>query len=356
MVSMNHLSGSTSTASASDDGLASRTPLATRLLSGPVPGVLLCLAVGALCMLASHFTRSVSALLIAIVLGALWRNLAPVPHVADSGVALSAKKLLRWGIVFLGFQLSLESILALGPGVLLVVVSSVAITFLLTAWIGKLMGLDLEQRLLIAIGFSICGAAAVAGAEGTIKAKEHQVATAVGLVVLFGTLMIPAMPALGLLLGLDERGIGMLVGASTHEVAQVVAGAGSVSAAALAVAVTVKLARVLLLAPVVAGVGIYMRRKHSVRGDKNPPLVPLFIIGFLATMLVRTTMDLPEVFIDGASTVQTLLLSAAMFALGLGVHLRSIFTSGIKALLLGLVATLIIAAVAASGTVLFPPA
>jgi len=353
---MNYLSGSTSDSPTPAATVATRKTVTERLFPGPVPGLLLCLIAGALCMLISHRLSSISALLIAIVLGAFWRNLAPVPHILDAGVGLSAKRLLRLGIVLLGFQLSLGSILALGPGVLLVVVLSVTVTFLLTAWVGKLMGLDLQQRLLIAIGFSICGAAAVAGAEGTIKAKEHQVATAVGLVVLFGILMIPAMPALGLLLSLDDRGIGMLVGASTHEVAQVVAGAGSVSAAALAVAVTVKLARVLLLAPVVAGVGLYMRRKHSVQGDKNPPLVPLFILGFLATMLLRTTVDLPEAFLTMATTVQTLLLSAAMFALGLGVHLRSIFTSGIKALLLGLVATLIIVAVAASGTVLFPPA
>ncbi|UYQ77042.1 putative sulfate exporter family transporter [Glutamicibacter sp. JL.03c] len=353
---MNPFPGSTAAHPAATSHTAANHSATRRLLAGPAPGILLCLVVGALCMLISQYLSSVSALLIAIVLGALWRNLAAVPRVLDDGVGFSAKKLLRLGIVLLGFQLSLGSILSLGPSVLLVVLAAVAVTFLLTAWIGKLMGLELEQRLLIAIGFSICGAAAVAGAEGTLKAKEHQVATAVGLVVLFGTLMIPAMPALGLLLGLDDQGIGMLVGASTHEVAQVVAGAGSVSAAALAVAVTVKLARVLLLAPVVAGVGLYMRRQHSVRGDKHPPLVPLFILGFLSTMLLRTTIDLPEALLNSASTVQTLLLSASMFALGLGVNLRSIFTSGIKALLLGLIATLTIITVAASGTALFPPA
>ncbi len=319
-------------------------------------GVLLCLAVGALCLLANHYFNSLSALLLAIVLGILWRNLVSVPQNLDPGIAVSGKSLLRLGIVVMGFQLSLNSILSLGPGVLLVVLLSVSVTFLLTAWIGKLLGLELEQRLLIAFGFSICGAAAVAGAEGTIKAKEHQVATAVGLVVLFGTLMIPAMPAIAMVLGLDEHGAGMLIGASTHEVAQVVAAAGSVGSAALSVAVTVKLARVLLLAPIVAGVGVYMRTKHSVHGEKHPPLVPLFIVGFVATMLLRSTVDLPEAVLHSASVVQTLLLSSAMFALGLGVHLRSIFSKSGKTLLLALAATGTIIAVAASGTLLFPPA
>ncbi|GAA1407390.1 membrane protein [Glutamicibacter uratoxydans] len=318
-------------------------------------GLLLCLAVGAACMVASKYLNGLSALLLAIVLGALWRNLAPVPAALEPGIAWSAKKLLRWGIVVLGLQLSLSTILGLGPGVLLVVFLSVGITFLVTLWIGARMGIDLKQRMLIATGFSICGAAAVAGAENVVRAKQNQVATAVGLVVLFGTLMIPAMPALGALLGMDDRSIGMLVGASTHEVAQVVAASGSVSAAALEVAVTVKLARVVLLAPIIAGVGVYMRTKHSVVGGKNPPLIPLFVVGFIAAMLLRTTGIVPAPVLDAAQMVQTLLLAAAMFALGLGVHLRSIVKSGGKALILGLLATLVIIVVATSGTLLFPP-
>lgn len=318
-------------------------------------GLALCLVVGAVCMLASKYLGGISALLLAIVLGALWRNLAPVPAILEPGIALAAKKLLRIGIVLLGLQLSLNTIWGLGPGVLLVVFCSVAITFFTTLFIGKKMGIDLQQRMLIATGFSICGAAAVAGAENVVRAKQHQVATAIGLVVLFGTLMIPAMPALGLLLGMDDRSIGMLIGASTHEVAQVVAAGGSVSTAALEVAVTVKLARVVLLAPIVAGIGTYMRTKHTVATGKNPPLVPLFVVGFIAAMLLCTTGFLPTAVLDAAQVLQTLLLAAAMFALGLGVHLRSIVKSGGKALILGVLATVVIIIVAASGTLLFPP-
>src|SRR5690606_10861497 len=99
--------------------------------------------------------------------------------------------------------------------------------------------------------------------------------------------------------------------------------------------VTVKLARIVLLAPVIAGVGMFMRRRHAVSGGKNPPLVPLFVLGFIAAMLLRTTGTVPGWALDGAQLLQTLMLSAAMFALGLGVHLRSIVKSGGKSLLLG---------------------
>ncbi|MFJ2618375.1 YeiH family protein [Glutamicibacter sp. NPDC087344] len=339
---------------------ASSAPASTQLktsgtthLSGYLPGIILCLAVGGISLAAAKLLPAMSPLLIAILLGALWRNLAPVPAVFDTGVAFSAKKLLRAGIVLLGLQLSLGSVLALGPGVLAIVVLSVGVTFLCTVWIGGRLGIELPQRLLIAAGFSICGAAAVAGAEGATGAKQNQVATAVGLVVLFGTLMIPLTPALGALLGLDETSTGVLIGASTHEVAQVVAAGGTVGATALGVAVTVKLARVAMLAPVMAGLSLYMSRKHKVEGGKKPAILPLFVALFLIAMMIRTTGVLPESVLQLATTVQSILLAAAMFALGLGVHLKSIVKSGGRTVVLALLSTIIILLIATVGACLY---
>ncbi|MCW4466559.1 putative sulfate exporter family transporter [Glutamicibacter sp. MNS18] len=320
-----------------------------------IPGLLVCLAGGGLSWLAAQ-VAPVSALLIAILLGALWRNLAPVPAVLDAGVQVSGRRLLRLGIVLLGLQLSLSGILGLGPGVLVVVALSVGVTFGASLLIGKWLGLAMPQRLLIAAGFSICGAAAVAACAGTVKATREQVATAIGLVVLFGTLLIPLGPALGMLVGFDDEATGMFIGAATHEVAQVVAAGGAVGASALAVAVTVKLARVLLLAPVMAGVGLYMRRTHSMGAGTRPPLVPLFVAGFMAAVLLRSTGVLPEVVLDIASWAQTFLLATAMFALGLGVHLRSIIRTGGRSLVLAAAATVVIILVSLAGTALFPPA
>src|SRR5699024_6744314 len=127
-------------------------------------------------------------------------------------------------------------------------VVSVTVTFFGTLSVGHLMGISFAQRLLIACGFSVCGAAAVAAAEVATEATEEEVATSSALVVVFGTLMIPLYPLLGSLLGMPDEMTGMWIGASTHEVAEVVAAGGAVSGAALAVAVTVKLARVITLA------------------------------------------------------------------------------------------------------------
>ena len=294
-------------------------------------------------------------MLIAVVLGALWRNLIPVPAILEPGIAMAAKRVLRWGVVLLGLQLSLPAILALGPGVLLICVCAVAVTFFATLALGKVLGVDPELRLLIASGFSICGAAAVAGVQGAVKAPQEKVAAAVALVVLFGTLMIPAMPLLIGALGLSDGDAGTLIGGATHEVAQVVAAAGIAGGGAiLAVAVPVKLARVVLMAPVVAGVSLVMRRKNGapVAGQKRPPILPLFVVGFVAMVLVATTGLVPAPVLDATKVLQQLLLATAMFALGLGVNVKSLIKLGIRPVVLGLLSTLVIIAVVLIGIAL----
>ena len=294
-------------------------------------------------------------MLIAVVLGALWRNLILVPAILEPGIAMAAKRVLRWGVVLLGLQLSLPAILALGPGVLLICLCAVAVTFFATLALGKVLGVDPELRLLIASGFSICGAAAVAGVQGAVKAPQEKVAAAVALVVLFGTLMIPAMPLLIGALGLADGDAGTLIGGATHEVAQVVAAAGIAGGGAiLAVAVPVKLARVVLMAPVVAGVSLVMRRKNGapVAGQKRPPILPLFVVGFVAMVLVATIGLVPAPVLDATKVLQQLLLATAMFALGLGVNVKSLIKLGIRPVVLGLLSTLVIIAVVLIGIAL----
>lgn len=341
-----------SSASETPDVLPQPPTNKLRKLGALVPGVVVCLVAAVISWLGAQVI-GMSALLIAILLGAVWRNIAPVPTAMSEGVAFSSKKLLRTGIVLLGLQLSLSSILDLGFGVLAVVLVSVTVTFFGTLWAGHLMGISFAQRVLIACGFSICGAAAVAAAEGTTDAKEEEVATAIALVVLFGTLMIPLVPTLGSLLGMPDEMAGMWIGASTHEVAQVVAAGGTVSGAALAVAVTVKLARVITLAPIIAGIAVFMRRRGTQPGAAKPPIVPLFVAGFIVAMLIRTAGFLPQDFLSAMEIAQTILLAAAMFALGLGVHIRSLFKVGAKPVVLGVISTSIILVVSLGGSLLF---
>lgn len=345
---------------------------APRRLPGAGVCALLALACLGLATAVHPWAPALSPLLLAILAGVAWRNLAPVPAVLAPGVAFAAKPVLRAGIVLLGLQLALPDVLALGPGVLALVVAVVGLTFAAAVALGRALRLPEDLTLLVASGFSVCGAAAVAGADAVVRARREAAATAIGLVVLFGTSMIPLMPALAGTIGLGERAAGLWIGASTHEVAQVVAAGGIVGAGALQVAVTVKLARVLMLAPVLAGLGWWRRRADARAvaglgtgdgtaldagapaspGVARPPLVPWFVVGFVALMLVRSTGLVPPGVLDAAAWGQQLLLATAMVALGLGVDLREVARLGPRPLVLGAGTTAAALAVGGAGAAL----
>lgn len=151
----------------------------------------------------------------------------------------------------------------------------------------------------------------------------------------------------------------MWAGGSVHEVAQVIAAGGIIGGTALAVATVVKLARVLLLAPVIAILGLVRRRElkgsDGDSGGKRPPIVPLFIVAFLACVAVRSTGIVPDAALSAAGLLQTALLSAAMFAVGLGVKLASLRTVGPRPFALAAVSTVWVASVALVGVLLIAP-
>ncbi|GAA1487460.1 YeiH family protein [Brachybacterium sacelli] len=331
--------------------LTTAAPPARRTLA---PGLLLCLAVAVAAQLVAPFLPGVSALILAIVAGIVVANTVQLPSSVTAGKVFSAKKLLRAGIVLLGLQLVLGDILALGVPMLLVVAAIVAGGILGTVALGRLLGVAPRLSLLIACGFSICGAAAVAAAAGvTDPEDEHEedTVTAVALVVLCGTAMIALLPAASALLGLAPGTAGLWAGGSIHEIAQVVAAGGVLGGGALAVAVVVKLARILMLAPVMAVLSTRERRRGGAEGAR-PPLVPLFVLGFLAMVLMRSFLPLPDLVVDAGAVLQTTLLGAAMFALGTGVRLRALLRVGARPFALATASTLLVAALALLGVLL----
>ncbi|WP_166849262.1 YeiH family protein [Isoptericola sp. BMS4] len=278
------------------------------------------------------------------------------------GVAWVARVPLRAGVVLLGLQLALPDVLALGWRGVAVVLATVTVTFAGTLALGRLLRVPRTTTLLVATGFSICGAAAVSAMTGVLERRpgagqdvrlREGVAAALALVTVYGTLAIAVLPALGGHLGLDDAQAGLWIGASVQEVAQVVAAAGTVSATALATATVAKLARVVLLAPLVAGAGVVLARRTALtrpvgpavpsetgraggraRGRRTLP-VPGFVLGFLAAVAVSSLGVLPASVLGAAAQLQTVLFTAAMFALGLGVDVPHLARTGRRPLLLG---------------------
>lgn len=317
------------------------------------PGLVPCLLVAALAVIVNLAAPAVSPLLTAIVLGALLTNVMTIPESWAAGVQFASKKLLRVGIVLLGLQLAIGDILSLGWRGILGVILVVTLSLLGTLAMARLLGISRPLSILIACGFSICGAAAVAGVEDIADADEEEVATAIALVVLFGTLMIPLAPLAAHAMGMGEVAGGTWIGASIHEVAQVVAAGGAYGAAALSVAVIVKLTRVVLLAPVAVALSFAERSRGTLReGAKRPPIVPLFVVGFLVMIGIGSLHIIPAGALSGLKLLQTGLLAAAMFALGLGVKVKGLMRVGGRPVILGALSTVWIALLALAMVVL----
>ena len=303
----------------------------------------------------------VSPLVVAVALGAIMANTLGIGETIRPGVRFAAKRLLRVGVVLLGFQLSLSQLRTLGAPGLGVVAATVAATFFGTRWIGRRLGLSDGLTLLVATGYSICGASAIAAVEGIAGADEEEVAFSVALVTLCGTLAIFTLPIVGDLLGLHGATYGNWVGASVHDIGQVVAAATPAGDHAVKTAVVVKLTRVVLLAPLVASLAFARRRRGEIDAiadvpatRRRPPIVPLFVLGFLATIAIRTTDGVPAHALDDIKVAQTALLGAALFGLGCGVDIGRLRKVGGKPLLLGLISWLLVAGVALAATRMLP--
>lgn len=301
---------------------------------------LLALAVAGVALGLSTWAPLLGPLLVALIIGMVTANTPGISRFVIGTAPRLDKFLLRSGIVLLGLKIAITDILDLGAAGISVVLVTVVATYAATQVVGRLLRLERDLVTLIAAGFSICGAAAVAAVESSIGAKAKDVALAVALVTVFGTIMIGTVPALGHLLALSDEQTAIWAGASIHEVAQVIAAASLIGGGAtvLAAATTVKLARVTLLAPVQI---ISARMCRAEGTERRGPIVPLFLFGFLAAVAVRTTGVLPQGVLDVASSLTTILLSAAMFGLGTGIVARHLWPVPVRALLLAAISTVV---------------
>ncbi|MEU6133045.1 putative sulfate exporter family transporter [Saccharopolyspora sp. NPDC047091] len=314
-----------------------------------LPGVVVA-AVGVLvAQLVSAWVPGVGVVTAAVALGVLVGNLPGGTGAAGPGLAWVARSPLRAGVVLLGLQLAVGQVLGLGAATLGVVVAVVVVGVVGTVLIGRALGLPPGLSVLVAVGSSICGASAIAAVEGVVEREDEDVAAGVAMVTVFGTLLVVLVPLVGSACGWDAADVGRVAGGGVHEVAQVVAAASPAGAAAVSVAVVVKLSRVALLAPVVAVVG-WVRRRGA--GGSGVPLLPLFVVGFLVAMGVRATGWVPAPVLGVAAQVSSVLLAAALFALGTAVRVGGLRRAGPRALLLGACSTVLVVGTAATGMLL----
>jgi uncharacterized integral membrane protein (TIGR00698 family) len=287
----------------------------------------------------------ISPLVVGIVCGMLYGNFlrGDMPAGWNHGIHFTARRVLRVAVAFYGLNISIQQIISVGLPGLIVSLVVVASTLILGTLVGqKVFGLDRDTALLTSAGSAICGAAAVLAFEPTLRSEPHKSAVAVATVVLFGTLSMFLYPLLyrSGWLALDIPSLGIYIGGTIHEVAQVVGAASSIDPATTEIATIVKMTRVALLVPALLIVGVWIRRQRRAEGGQHasaPIPVPWFAIGFLVLACVNSLNVIPADWLVAARRLDVFALTMAMTALGMETRFAQIRKAGLRVLGLGLV-------------------
>lgn len=266
---------------------------------------------------------SLSPLIIGIILGMIYANSLRnhLPETWGPGIKFCSKEILRLGIILYGFRLTFQDVVAVGWAGVIIDAVVVTVTILGGVLVGKWLKMDSDIALLTSIGSGICGAAAVLGAEATIKTQPYKTAVAVATVVIFGTLSMFLYP-IGYRAGiidLTPEQMGIFSGATLHEVAHAV-GAGNAMGEQIAnTAIITKMIRVMMLVPVLLILGWWaasMARKEGGEAGKTKVQIPWFAVGFLAVIGFNSFNLLPAEVVAWINDFDTFLLTMAMAALG----------------------------------------
>jgi len=294
------------------------------------------------------FGVSILAILIGIIVGSSV-NLS-------AKIKLGCKWISAWfipiAIIFLGSRMDFTVLSRLGLPMLGLVISLMLIAILLAFTVGKALGLSGKACYLLGVGSAVCGSSAILAVAPVSDADEDDVVLAVGAVNLIG--LIAMFGCVGLIWWMPEISadlFGSLSGATIHAVPQVVAAAESHGGDASAIASAVKLLRVTLLVPVVL-LSVIFIAKQKKTGEKAKPkslhkYIPWFVWGFVIVALLATNNLIPDLIfpnkiasydtVEGLTKASSLLLAIAMAAIGLQVNIKSLLTSGGKALLCALI-------------------
>ncbi len=285
--------------------------------------------------LAPIHALGLSPLVIGIVMGIFYANTLHnhIPDAWDTGIVFSGKKILRFAIVIYGFRITFQQIMDVGLEGFLVSLIMLSTTFIFGSWLGtKIFGMEKDTSMLTASGASVCGAAAVLATEPVLKAEGHKTAIAVSMVVLFGTIsmfLYPVLysaiiePAKGFL-HMTPSQFGIYVGGTIHEVAQVVAVPFSIPNSPMEMAnnaVIVKMTRVIMIAPMLIILGIYLSysaKKEGGNGNAVKLVIPWFAVYFIGVAGFNSFHLIPQNIVNIINSIDTFLLTMAMTALGMG--------------------------------------
>lgn len=319
----------------------------SRPLIPSIGGAILCILLACIAIAAERaIGGGVSALIVGLVLGMAVATWTKLPESWPRSFDFFGKTLLRWTVCLLGTQVSFTQLSQLGKVGLAVTLAPLAIAILTTITIGWLVRSEWREVALLAIGSGVCGASAILAANTIVNGRNDQVAVALTIVTIYGSIGLFAAPALGAVLGLSNEQYGLWVGASLHEVAQVVGAAFQFNDESGSWAIVAKLARVACLAPLLLCLSSVVRfiKSDAPETRRARIFVPWYVAGFVIVVLANSAFGIPDDLKHLIGQLLPFLLALTLVAIGLQTRVQDILSAGWRPIFLGGAATIVISA------------
>ncbi len=313
------------------------------------PGIALCAAIAAVAFYAD--TRSllrfgavwVPPLILTLVIGMALQPLSS-KTVLKPGLEFAGRTLLRIGVALLGARLTLGNLVEGGALPIVVAVAAVGCTIVFGAWAAHLFGLGQNFGLLTGCATGVCGAAAAMAASAVLPKHENSdrdLAFTVMGVNFLSTVVMVIYPTLREVLGFSLFEMGVFLGGSIHDVAQVAGAGQTMGPQVLSDAVITKLLRVAALLPAIAGIAWWIARSGGPQSAARPT-PPVFLFGFLALAALNSLGVIPAVVRDGVGQISAFLIITAIAALGMKTSLLALVRIGMAPVMLLITETIFV--------------
>ena len=247
-----------------------------------------------------------------------------------------SQQLLPLAVVGLGADMNLRAVARAGLHGVGITALSLVLVLALGWWLARLLKVERDAGLLIAVGTAICGGSAIAAVAPVLRAREQAVSVALGTVFLLNAAALVIFPPLGHLSHLSQDAFGLWAALAIHDTSSVVGAGLAFGPRALEVATTVKLARALWIVPLTLVIGWWVSRGSTAAPDAPPIKKPWFIAGFLLMAALVTfvpALQAPGHLVAGAAR-RVLVLT--LFLIGAGLSREALRTVGFRPFLQGL--------------------
>ena len=318
-------------------------------LTSLLPGTIVCLIIALVCYYLGNLFPIIGGPVFAILSGMIITLLISDKSKLQAGITFTAKKLLQYAVILLGFGLNLSVVLETGKQSLPIILTTITTSLIIAFVLSKVLKMPSKISTLVGVGSSICGGSAIAATAPVIDADDEEVAQAISVIFLFNIIACLIFPTMGQMLGFStESGeaFGIFAGTAINDTSSVTAAASTwdslfgLGSATLDKAVTVKLTRTLAIIPITLVLALVRAKKASKNAEKVDfkKIFPFFILFFIAASIITTiatSFGVPSSTFAPFKTLSKFLIVMAMSAIGLNTNIVKLVKTGAKPILLG---------------------